>query len=240
MRRTRWLLLAAILAIVFWVSAAYVRNKASFEANAPAAPEALNPLFDAQSQTWHYFKLDKATGLPVWKLRAKEARELKNPPVTELEGVELELYNKEADEYHLVKSAKAQFDGNAKTLYSDGDVDITMNMPVEGAPHGRMVKIHSSGVTFRRRNRESANGPPGRLSSSIRAAARRMGADYDPQNARVAYAQPGFARLARQDAGIRADAHRSRRGVLPGARIQGDSAAVVEDDARHADTWKAA
>ena len=60
MRRMRWLLLAAILAIVFWVSAAYVKSKASFEANAPTAPE-LSPLFDAQSQTWHVGKWDKGT-----------------------------------------------------------------------------------------------------------------------------------------------------------------------------------
>jgi lipopolysaccharide export system protein LptA len=179
MRRTRWLLLAAILAIVFWVSAAYVRNKASFEANAPAAPASLDPRFDAQSQTWHVGKWDKATGLPVWKLRAKEAREVKNPPVTELEGVELELYNKAADEYHLVKSAKAQFDGNAKTLYSDGDVDIEMNIPVEGPRHGRMVKIHTSGVTFEEET--------GKARTDRRVAFQfdqgggaGMGADYDP------------------------------------------------------------
>ena len=126
-------------------------------------------------------KWDKITGLPVWKLRAKEARELKNPPVTELEGVELELYNKTADEYHLVKSAKAQFDGNAKTLYSDGDVDIEMNIPVEGERHGRMVKIQTSGVTFEEET--------GRAKTDRRVAFQfdqgggaGMGADYDPNS----------------------------------------------------------
>ncbi len=148
MRRTRWLPLAAILGIVAWVSAAYLKNKAYFEANAPAAPSPMDPKFDAQSQTWHYGKFDHTNGRPIWKMRAMEAREVKSPPMTELEGVELELYNKEADQYHLVKSAKAQFDGNAKTLYSDGDVDIDMNIPVEGPRTGRMVKIQTSGVTF--------------------------------------------------------------------------------------------
>ena len=54
----------------------------------------------------------------------KNAIELKQPPVTQLEGVELELYNKDSTQYDLIKSAKAQFDANAKTLFSDGDADI--------------------------------------------------------------------------------------------------------------------
>ena len=90
----------------------------------------------------------------------------------ELEGVELQLFHKEGDQFDLVRSAKAQFDIAAKTLYSDGDVDITMGKPAAGgkpaggpkpaaddqpAPDdqpaqngagGRIVKIHTSGVRF--------------------------------------------------------------------------------------------
>jgi lipopolysaccharide export system protein LptA len=179
MRRTRWLLLAAILAIVFWVSAAYVRSKANFEANAPAAPSPMDPRFDAQSQTWHVSKWDKATGLPVWKMRAKEARELKNPPVTELEGVELELYNKQADQYDLVKCEKAQFDANAKTLYSDGDVFIDMNIPVEGERTGRMVKVHTSGVTFEEETGKSRTDRRTTFEFD-QGGGSGVGADYDP------------------------------------------------------------
>jgi lipopolysaccharide export system protein LptA len=180
MRRTRWLLLAAILAIVVWVSAAYLKNKADFEANEPAAPSQLDPRFDAQSQTWHVSKFDKATGLPLWKMRAKEARELKNPPVTELEGIELELYNKTADQYDLVKSAKATFDGNAKTLYSDGDVDIDMNIPVEGPRTGRMVKVHTSGVTFESETGKARTDRYTKFEFD-QGGGNGTGADYDPQ-----------------------------------------------------------
>ena len=191
MRRMRWLLLAAILVIVFWVSAAYVKSKATFDANAPVAPEQLDPRFDAESQVWHAMKADKATGLPVWKLRAKEARELKSPPVTELEGVELELYNKAGDQYHLIKSAKAQFDGNAKTLYSDGDVDIDMNVPVEGPRHGRMVKVHTSGVTF---EEETGKARTDRKVSFEfdQGSGTGVGADYDP-NSRELHMHSDFA-----------------------------------------------
>jgi lipopolysaccharide export system protein LptA len=148
MRRARWLILAAFLGLIGWVGALYVKDKASFVANEAEAPTPLDPRFDAESQTWHVGKFNNQTGKPIWKLRAKDARELKDPPVTELEGVEMELYNKAGDEYDLIKSAKAQFDGNKKTLYSDGDVDIQMDLPVDGPPHGRNLRVHTSGVTF--------------------------------------------------------------------------------------------
>ena len=180
MRRTRWLLLAAIFVIIGWVGAAYLKSKAAFDRNAPTAPAPLDPRFDAQSQSWHAARFDTATGRPIWKMRAKEARELKSPPVTELEGVELELYDKDATEYDLVKSDKAHFDATAKKLFSDGDVDIQMNLPVEGAPHGHMVKVHTSGVTF-----ESESGKASTDSKTAfefdQGGGTAMGADYDPQ-----------------------------------------------------------
>ncbi|HLX43503.1 MAG TPA: LPS export ABC transporter periplasmic protein LptC [Bryobacteraceae bacterium] len=180
MRRTRWLFLAAILVIVVAVGATYLNRKATYDQNAPVAPPALDLTLDAQSQIWHTGKFDKESGRPIWKLRAKQARELKQPPVTQLEGVELELYDKEATQYDLIKSEKAQFDAKAKTMFSDGDVQIDLNIPVEGPPHGHQVKIHTSGVTF-----ESETG---RATTERKTAFQfdqgggtSMGADYDPQ-----------------------------------------------------------
>ncbi len=181
MRRARWLFLAAFLGIIGWVSALYIKDKASFEANVAAAPAPLDPRFDAASQTWHASTFNEATGKPKWKLRAKEARELKDPPVTELEGVEMELYNKAGDEYDLVKSAKAQYDGNKKTLYSDGQVDIQMNIPVDGVPHGRNLRVHTSGVVF---DTDTGKAHTDRLVSFEfdQGGGTGMGADYDPQS----------------------------------------------------------
>lgn len=181
MRRARWLLLAAFLVIVTWVGVVYFKDKASFVANTPAAPAPLDPRFDAASQTWYYGKFDQATGHPLWKLRAKEARELKSPPVTELEGIEMQLYNKEADEYDLVKSAKAQFDGNTRTLFSDGQVDIEMNIPVNGEPHGRNLRVHTSGVTF---EEDTGKARTDRAVSFEfdQGGGTAVGGDYDPQS----------------------------------------------------------
>jgi lipopolysaccharide export system protein LptA len=180
MRRTRWLFLAAILAILVTVGATYIKSKATYDQNAPTPPPPLDLTLDAQSMIWHTGKFDKETGRAIWKLRAKTARELKSPPVTELEGVELELYDKDASQYDLIKSAKAQFDANKKTMFSDGQVDIDLNIPVEGPPHGHQVKIHTSGVTF-----ESETGHATTDRKTVfefdQGGGSSMGADYDPQ-----------------------------------------------------------
>ena len=48
----------------------------------------------------------------------------------------------------LIRSEKAQFDIDAKTLYSDGEVDIIMGVPADQPPTGRLLRIHGSGMHF--------------------------------------------------------------------------------------------
>jgi lipopolysaccharide export system protein LptA len=179
MRWTRWLFLAAILGIVVSVGATYLKRKASLEKDAPTAPSPLDPRYDARSQKWHVGKYNGTR--PLWIVRADNATEIKQPAVTELEGVELELYNKDGTEYDLVKSAKAQFDASAKTLFSDGQVDIDMNIPVQGPRTGHMLRIHTSGVKFQSET--------GKADTDRKAAfefdqggGTAVGAEYDPQS----------------------------------------------------------
>ena len=47
----------------------------------------------------------------------------------ELTGVTLDIFNKDGDKYDHVKCAKAEFDVGRGILYSDGEVEITMNVP---------------------------------------------------------------------------------------------------------------
>lgn len=62
MRRTRWLFLAAILGIVAWVSATYLKTKAFSDRNAPVAPKPLEAGIDARSQKWTYTKSNGTLG----------------------------------------------------------------------------------------------------------------------------------------------------------------------------------
>ena len=178
MRRTRWLFLAAILAIVVSVGATYVKRKAGFLRDALPPPTPLDEGLNAQSQKWTYGDF-KGTQQRVF-IQASSMRQIKDTSAVELEDVELHLFHKEATEYDLVRCAKAQFDPNAKTLFSDGQVEITRDVPVEGPQTGHIVKIHSSGVTFQS---ESGKATTDRLTSFDydQGGGSAVGAEYDPQ-----------------------------------------------------------
>ena len=178
MRRTRWLFLAAILAIVVSVGATYVKRKALFLRDAPVLPRPLEEGLDARSEKWTYVKSNP--DCPIVKMSAVSFRDIKDPPVVELEGVELKLYNKSCDQFDLVKSGKAQFDAKAKTLYSDGEVEIAINQPIEGEPHGRLLKIRSSGVTFQSETGKAATDRAIAFEFD-QGGGTAVGGDYDPE-----------------------------------------------------------
>ncbi len=158
MRLSRWLILAAILSIIAFVLQTYIKRQQTLAREAPAPPPRLETGIDGRASDWVYTQSDGEH--PRVTVRAKSFRQVKAPSVMELDGVELQLFHKEADQFDLVRSAKAQFDIAAKTLYSDGDVEITMARPAskdkvkqddeaaEDGADGRIVKIHTSGVRF--------------------------------------------------------------------------------------------
>ncbi|MBZ5602969.1 MAG: LPS export ABC transporter periplasmic protein LptC [Acidobacteriia bacterium] len=183
MRRTRWLFLAAILGIVFSVGATYYKYKALEERNSPTPPKAIDSRLDAQSQDWTY---TKSSGTQQqFFVRAHTMRKRNDSSTIELEDVELHLFHKDGSQYDLVRCAAANFDENAKTLFSDGEVAITMGVPVDGPAHGRVVKIRSSGISF---GSDSGKATTDRKASfefgsngSTEGTGTAIGAEYDPQ-----------------------------------------------------------
>jgi hypothetical protein len=151
MRRSRWLILAAIIGIVAFVGSTYFKRKETLAKETLAPPPPLETGLDGRASDWVYTQSDGEH--PRVTVRAKSFRQVKAPSLMELEGVQLQLFHKEGGEFDLVKSAKAEFDIAAKTLYSDGDVEIMLGEPAQGEPaqtepQGRILKIHSSGVRF--------------------------------------------------------------------------------------------
>ena len=147
MRFSRWLILAAILSIIAFVLQTYIKRQQTLARDAPAPPPRLETGIDGRASDWVYTQSDGEH--PRVTVRAKSFRQVKAPSVMELDGVELQLFHKDADQFDLVRSAKAQFDIAAKTLYSDGDVEIAMARPAsKDDTGGRIVKIHTSGVRF--------------------------------------------------------------------------------------------
>lgn len=186
MRRTRWLFLFAIISIVFAVGATYLRRKGNLERDAPARPKPLARNFDGSFSKWCYS--DQKGITQHVHLCADTMKESAGSTGLDLDGVDLKLYNKDGTQYDLVKTSKALCDPTAKTLYADGEVDITLNcgarneavcVPVDGS-HGRIVRIHSSGVKFDTQSGKATTDRPMRFDFD-QGGGTAVGAEYDPQ-----------------------------------------------------------
>src|SRR6202044_877219 len=129
MRRTRWLFLFAIIFIVVAVGATYLKSKRSLERDAPARPKTLSKNFDGSFDRYCYS--DQKGTTPHVNICADHMSQSSGSTAMDLDGVDLKLYNKDGTNYDLVKTAKALCDTSAKTLYADGEVDITMSVPVD-------------------------------------------------------------------------------------------------------------
>ena len=145
MRLIRWLILAAIFAIVVSVGATYINKKAAHVQEVLPTPPPLETGVEGRANDWVYTQSDGER--PRVTVRAKSFKQVRAPSVMELNGVELQLFHADG-KFDLVKSNKAEFDIGAKALYSDGAVEIDMAMPADGGAPGRIMKIHSSGVHF--------------------------------------------------------------------------------------------
>ncbi len=177
MRRARWLLLAAILCILVSVGTTYFKRKETLASAAPPPPKPLESGIDGRANDWVWVKSDGTR--PVVEVRAKRFRQIREPSLMELDQLELRLYHKDGSEFDLVRSDRAQFDMPAKSLFSEGDVEITMGVPVDGPRRGRVLKIHSSGVRFESETGKAVTDRPATFEFD-QGGGSAIGAEYDP------------------------------------------------------------
>ena len=177
MRHTRWLFLAAIAVVVFMVVATYIKRRDILANEHPVQPKLLEAGIDGTSVDWVHtvFKGDQKH----FTIRAHNIREIKDPSLTELEGVELQLFHEDGAKSDLIRSEKAQFDTVAKTLYSDGEVEITMGVPADEPPTGRLLRIHGTGIRFASDTGKATTDRPVTFSFD-RGSGSAIGAEYDP------------------------------------------------------------
>jgi lipopolysaccharide export system protein LptA len=144
-RRSRWLLLVAIAAIAGFTTYTFYKSRAARRRAAPKASAPLAENISAASQGWVY---DQTKGdRTALRAKARTFQQIKEPPSMLLEDVEIQLFKEDGKTFDLVKSAHATLDNNAGTVYSDGEVEITMAVPLEGTPNAHLLGIKSSGVT---------------------------------------------------------------------------------------------
>jgi len=148
MRGTRWLLLVVIAAILSGVWLTYRAQKKVLRDQAPPKPAALSTELSSSAEHWHYRITDLKTGRVLADIDAGDFRQVKDSSRVDLNNVTMKIYSKDGASYDLVHSAAAQFFTSDQHLYSDGQVEMTLGVPVEGQARRTLVSIKSSGVTF--------------------------------------------------------------------------------------------
>jgi lipopolysaccharide export system protein LptA len=147
LRRARWLILLAIVVIAAFVASIYIAQKKALRRARPQISAPLPSNTSATAQLWEY-EIKSGDRAKI-RLRAKHFEQVKAPSTFLFEDLEMEIRDKTETKYDLVKSARASFDQESGLMYSEGDVEMTMNLPLdEQKAAGRILKIRSSGVTL--------------------------------------------------------------------------------------------
>jgi lipopolysaccharide export system protein LptA len=146
MRGTRWLILLAIVAILGGSGYLYRLDTKLARERTPKQPPLLPG--DTNSTAVDYEYGQSTSGKTNYSVKAKSYRQIRDTPNYELEGLELHLTEKDQQHYDLIKSAKAEFNQAEGRMFSDGQVEITLDVPFEGKPAHQLTTIKSSGVTF--------------------------------------------------------------------------------------------
>lgn len=177
MRVGRWLILAAILSIIVFVADTYWKHRSLFK-DALAAPRSLAEGMQASANDWCFNDADGAK--QTYEICASSMRDLKDHHV-ELDHLKLKLYHKNATEYDLIESEKGEFDKDANSLFSDAPADITMGITADGPQHGRILKIHTSGVHFDKESGHASTDQAAQFEFD-QGTGSAVGADYDPNS----------------------------------------------------------
>jgi lipopolysaccharide export system protein LptA len=159
------------------VAITYRVQRKLLEARAPAKPARMPADLKSLGQDWVWKQTEGDK--PKLLLRARSFRQEKSSLLTELEGVELQIFSKTGESYNLVKCAKASFTQGERRLYSEGDVEIVMNLPAAGPPKRKPVSIRTSGLTYEMETGKAATERPSTFEFA-NGNGRSLGADYDP------------------------------------------------------------
>jgi lipopolysaccharide export system protein LptA len=174
MRRAAPLILLGFVAILYGVGRTYYVRLKEQAANTPVKPRKLAPGTSATFHGWKYSHTSSEK--TVITVQADDFQEVDGKD--ELAGVTLDIHNKD-EKYDHVKCAKADFDVGRGILYCDGEVEITMNVPEDEQPTGRLMVIKSSGVSVESKTGKATTD---RLATFQfdRGGGQAVGADYDP------------------------------------------------------------
>ena len=174
-------MLVAIAAIVSGIAYKYRAQKLALEEQAPQKPAPLANELNATAQEWVVREADQKTGRDKFEIRAKDMRTPSDSSRVDLKGVVMKIYAMDGASYDLVKSAAATFDTNSRNLYSAGETEITVNVPLDGAPAPDRLPtvIKTSGVSFDSQTNRADTDQPSTFVFA-KGEGKATGATYDP------------------------------------------------------------
>ena len=177
MRRLRWLIVAAFVFILAFVTKSYYRG-ASGDPHPDDGPVTMAPGVGMQAQKWSATLADN--GHEKVRIRAQNMRQNKDSGKLDLEDVDLEIPKKAGNKFDKIHTAKAQFDSATQTLFADGDVEIILAVPEGEEPNGHLLHIKTSGVTFVKDGKASTD--KAIEFAFDRGNGKGVGAEFDPES----------------------------------------------------------
>lgn len=181
MRGTRWLLLVAIAAIVGGIVTIYRAQKKVNAKQAVPKPAALSEALNSAADDWEFNKKNGTAPCPAYHIKAHKFEQSSDSSHVDLTHVELRIYNKSCTSYDLSRSAAATFFANDNRMYSEGDADITLNIPLSGESKHAPISIHSSGILVDTMTGRAETDRPTTFTFE-RGSGKAVGAFYDPPN----------------------------------------------------------
>ena len=146
LRRARWILLVAILALAAFTTRQFLTQRQAMRAARPKTSAALPANTTAAGILFEHEI--SSGGRTKALVRARNFKQVKDPNVFLLEGLEMEINDEKGENYHLVKSPQAIFDIPQGSMFSESEAEITMNLPRQGQPLRPPLKVRASQMTF--------------------------------------------------------------------------------------------
>ena len=177
MKGTRWLILLAIVVVLGGSIYLYLLDKEIAKRHRPQRPAILEA--DTNSTAIDYEWAQSSGGFASVQVKAKTSRQIRDTPEFELTGLELRLNQKDRKHYDLIKSSAAHFNRAEGRMFSEGEVEITLDIPVEGAPTHKLTSIKTSGVNFDSKTGKAVTDRPAEFEFE-NGQGKSKGASYDP------------------------------------------------------------
>jgi lipopolysaccharide export system protein LptA len=146
MRSLRWLLLVALVVIGAAVFGTYRVQRSAQRNTRRAVPPPVAVGTGSTATDWEWGQ--SSNGQPAVKLFAKKFKQSADSAKVELDDIELRIYQKDGLHYDRVRSAAAEFTTGDNKLYSPGEAEITLDVPLEGTPPHQLTSITTAGINF--------------------------------------------------------------------------------------------